>query len=58
MGVRDRLENRGIERRINLNCGVEYGLDRSGSGHGQVAGTFEYGNEPSGSVKRGEFLTS
>jgi hypothetical protein len=28
-----------------------YGLDRSGSGYGQVAGTCECGNEPSDSVK-------
>jgi len=30
-----------------------YGLDRAGSGYGQVAGTCECGNEPSGSI---EFL--
>ena len=35
---------------------VGYGLDRGGSGWGQVAGTCECGNEPSGSIKRGEFL--
>ena len=28
-----------------------YGLDRAGSGQGQVAGTCECGNEPSGSIK-------
>jgi hypothetical protein len=33
-----------------------YGLDRAGSGYGQVAGTCECGNEPSGSIKCGEFL--
>ena len=33
-----------------------YGMDRAGSGQGQVAGTCECGNEPSGSVKCGEFL--
>ena len=32
-----------------------YGLDRAGSGWGQVAGTCECGNEPSGSIKW-EFL--
>ena len=33
------------------------GLYLSGSGQGQVAaGTYECGNEPSGSVKCGEFL--
>ena len=34
----------------------EHGLDRAGSGQGQVARTCEYGNETSGSVKCGEFL--
>jgi len=34
----------------------EYGLDRAGSGWGQVAGTCECGNELSGSIKCGEFL--
>ena len=33
-----------------------YGLDLADSGYGQVAGTCECGNEPSGSVKCGEFL--
>jgi hypothetical protein len=33
-----------------------YGLDWAGSGYIQVAGTCECGNEPSGSIKRGEFL--
>ena len=31
-------------------------LDRSGSGQGQVAGSCEYGDEPSGSIKCEEFL--
>ena len=33
-----------------------YGLDQVGSGSGQVAGTCKYGNEPSDSIKRGEFF--
>jgi hypothetical protein len=33
-------------------------LDLAGSGQRQVAGTCECGNEPSGSIKYGEFLTS
>jgi len=33
-----------------------YGLDRTGSEQGQVAGTCECGNETSGSMKCGEFL--
>jgi len=38
-----------------VGCG-EHGLDLSGSGQGQVAGTCECGNESSGSIKCGEFL--
>ena len=33
-------------------------MDGVGSGYGQVAGTYEYGNEPSGSKKAWNFLTS
>jgi len=33
-----------------------YGLDWAGLGDRQVTGAFECGNEPSGSVKSGEFL--
>jgi hypothetical protein len=36
--------------------GYGLGLDRLGSGQGQVAGCCECGNEPSGSIKGGEFL--
>jgi hypothetical protein len=32
------------------------GLDSSGSGQSQVAGSCEHGNNPSGSVKGGDFL--
>jgi len=38
-----------------VGCGG-HGLDRAASGWGQVAGTCECGNEPSGSIKWGEFL--
>jgi hypothetical protein len=34
-----------------------YGLDRVGSGEGQVAGSCECCNEPSGSINAGNFLT-
>ena len=34
----------------------EYGLDWAGPGQGQVEDACERGNEPSGSVKCGEFL--
>jgi hypothetical protein len=33
-----------------------HGLDPSGSGYGQVACCCKCGNEPSGSIKCGEFL--
>jgi len=33
-----------------------YGLDWAGPGYGQVADACECANEPSGSVKCGEFL--
>jgi hypothetical protein len=33
-----------------------FGLDSSGSGYGQVVGSYEHGNEPSGSIKGGEFF--
>jgi hypothetical protein len=36
--------------------GLGHGLDWSGSEHEQVAGSCVYGNEPSGSIKFGEFL--
>jgi len=43
--------------KMDLQSGMwGYGLDRAGSGQGQVAGTCECGNEPSGSIKCGEFL--
>ena len=33
-----------------------YALDRAGPGEGQMAGTCECGDEPSGSIKCCEFL--
>jgi hypothetical protein len=36
--------------------GWRCGLDSTGAGYGPVAGSCEYGNEPSGSIKGGEFL--
>ena len=36
--------------------GWGHGLDRSGLEQGQVVGTCERGNEPSGSIKYGKFL--
>jgi hypothetical protein len=36
----------------------EGGLDSSGSGQGPVTGPCKHGNEPSGSIKGGQFLDS
>jgi len=36
--------------------GWGHGLDRSGSGYGEVVGSSECGNELSASIKSGEFL--
>jgi len=54
----DYLEDPGIDGRIILRWLLRKwdGLDRCGSGFGQVTGTCECGNEPSGSTKYGEFL--
>jgi hypothetical protein len=59
---RDHLEDPGVDGRKILrwnfrkwDCGVME-LTRAGSGWGQVAGTCECGDEPSGSIKCGEFL--
>ena len=57
----DHLKNPGIDGRIILKrifevWDVGHGLDRSGSGQRQVAGSCECGNEPSGFIKCGEFL--
>jgi len=53
---REHLEYPGVDGRIILRWifrkwDVGLGMDRSGSGQGQVAGTCECGNEPSGSIK-------
>jgi hypothetical protein len=53
------LEPQGVDGRKILNWTFEMwggGLDRSGSGLGEVAGCCEGANEPSVSVKCGEFL--
>jgi len=58
---RDHLEDLGEGRRIILKWifkkwDGKHVLDRPGSGQGQMAGTCECGNEPSGPIKCGEFL--
>jgi len=58
---RDHWGNLGVDGWIILGCisrvGVwVYGVDWAGPGERQVADAYEYGNEPSGSVKCMEFL--
>jgi hypothetical protein len=58
---RGHLEDPGVDGRIILKWILEkwdggHGLYRSCSGQGQVAGFCECGNEPSDSIKCGEFL--
>ena len=50
------VDGRKILRRIFRKWDVGHGLDRSGSGYGQIVSTCVCGNEPTGSVKFGEFL--
>jgi hypothetical protein len=57
----DHLDYPGIDARIILKCIFKkwdgrHKLASFGSGCGQVAGSFECGNELSGSTKCGEFL--
>ena len=57
----DHLEDTAVDERITLKWIFEkwdggHGLDRSGLGQGQVAGSVECGNEPSVSIKCAEFL--
>jgi hypothetical protein len=50
---------RGWENNIKMDLrevGCEHGLDRSGSGYGQMAGCCKCGDEPSGFIKYGEIL--
>jgi hypothetical protein len=57
----DHLENLGIDGRIILKfmfkrLDGKQGLDCSGSGWGQMASSYECGNEDQGSIKCGEIL--
>jgi hypothetical protein len=50
---------RGWEENIKLDLRDQWReLDSAGSGYGPVAGFCEYGDEPSGSMKKGYFLIS
>jgi hypothetical protein len=51
-GVDERIILRWIFRKWD----VGYGLESAGSGYRQVVGSCECGNEPSGSIKCGEFF--
>ena len=59
---REHLEDVGAEGRIigwifrKWDEGGWHGLDLSGSGYGQVSAICKCGNEPSDSIKCGEFL--
>jgi hypothetical protein len=57
----DHLEDPGVDGRITLRKIFRKGVGwtwtgLTGSGEGQVAVTCKCGNEPSGSIKYGEFL--
>jgi hypothetical protein len=52
-GAAGRITFRGIFRKWDVGG---YGLDQAGSGQGQMVGTCECSNEPSGCIKFGEFL--
>ena len=62
LSERDHLGNSSLDGSIILKWifrmwdVVGYGLDRTGSGKGQVAGTCVCGNEHSGAIKCGKFL--
>ena len=58
---KDHFQDSSIDGQIILRWSLRigilgHGLDRSGSGWGQVVGTCDCGNEPSGSINSGEFL--
>jgi hypothetical protein len=56
--LKGNLEDPGLDERIIFRCIFRMwdGLDLSGLGWRQVAGTCECGYKPSGSIKCGEFL--
>jgi hypothetical protein len=50
------LEKLGVDGRIILNVILEKSGLRVRTGYGPVAGSCDHGDEPSGSIKGGEFL--
>ena len=54
------MEDQGVDERIILKCVFDWmgGMEwiNLAQGRRQVAGSCEYGDEPSGSIKRWEFL--
>jgi hypothetical protein len=53
---RDHVEDLGVDGRIFKKWNVEHGLDRAGSGQGELAGFCECCVEPPSSIKCGEFF--
>jgi hypothetical protein len=45
-----------IKTEFKENKMQSHGLESTGSGYGKVAGSCGYGNDPSGSIKTGEYL--
>ena len=57
----DHLEDSGINgriilKRISEKCDGGHGLAQSGLGYGHVVDSCEFSDDPSGSIKCGEFL--
>jgi hypothetical protein len=57
-GMRPLRRPTGTGQDKRMGSGEGYGLNSSGSGYEPVAGSCEHSNEPLGSVKGGNFLTS
>jgi len=53
--VRRHLDDKGVEGKIILKCMLKDWDGMTWTGHYQFSGCCEHGNEPSGSIKCGEF---